>query len=1228
MNVLVYKNAKQWFFTGQKGPCILRIGEEEIHITIDCTKEMIVDDMYVFVFEEERGFGIYRKYALPHQLILSKNAYATIQCQRLNQDIIINLEEKSISKNSQLFVNHQHSEYYQWGDLITVLSVRMLITDQFIMINHPKIIQVHLPLKHKFIYANYCLPRLCMPKNERRITSSLPVFEIAFRQFDKVHPYEKPSTFIMILPMLMMACASFAVGVHGCYKAYQQGKSGFDLVVPLLLPSTMILSTLLVKPMHQWLEKSKHKKKLRVRHKMIETYFKELYAKFSEFEKQFDEDQKKCLLGTDEQSLKIYDKTALYSALDDANMKLVVGRGIIKTPVHFTQQPTLEDSDYYHQFIEFQEQTKFLNDKVYTSQLVEGSTFLIHHELMFEWILLQIVYMGNKEKMDIYLFTNDAWLVGRKEYLFMNIHLVIAEPMEFVSTTKKTIAFVVDQTYFQQSHSFTSVFFYKESRGCCEMTITCKENNIIVNDQHVLQPCITKRQIAELKNWLCRQADHKTIKQRSMKLFDITEYEINESNLINQWQINTAKQGLAAPIGYYGEQRFYLDFSERGHGPHILIGATTGAGKSEAMITILYSFMIRYSPTYFQFALVDFKGGGLADVFQADDVFVPHCVGSLTNLDDQEMERLMVSFDNESKRRQLLFSKMVRISKQSPMNIQTYQCLVEQGIQLPQMAHLIYVIDEFAELKDIYPSFINELVRLARTGRSLGIHLLLSTQKPGSVVDAQIWANCNSRICLKVQDKQDSMEMIGSDRAAFLKKPGQFYLFNQQVISEGFFALTSTTYSVEKRMATCVLSSSFTKCSHATDSGDSQIKTLLECMTKQTLKTPQLWQKSLVTLPEESFYLAKNQIGYVDDIQKNQQYPLEYHFQKNMIVYALNQLEKKIFVNNLKELSVHDTQQQRVILIIDFDQLIPWNEVQSKNLWIIRSRNAAISLVNSLRRCTLAVEHLLIVTHFPSFLDALNENYAVVEELLYSKSNNKCTFIFITNTINSVKYSLLSYFPIKVGLSIQEVGDYNTLFEASIKRCCGEKGFGYIKEDEVKLFRFIKLHFKHNNEVQKPLKPIRWFDDEVIIKREHKIVLGIDTSTMDDVIYTGGEIVFIFSKYPKTYQAYIDKTFRGTQVSAMKLIIIDLEGVDDANAIQTIQANKENSIVLGCSYQRWKGSEVKMFFQGTNAIWIGEGFHEQTVIQNDHWIKLAANEAFYSSEERNSKLRCIDRYEE
>lgn len=264
--------------------------------------------------------------------------------------------------------------------------------------------------------------------------------------------------------------------------------------------------------------------------------------------------------------------------------------------------------------------------------------------------------------------------------------------------------------------------------------------------------------------------------------------KVEQLNAYNRWQKNDPTTSLSCPVGVdENGELFKLDLHEKVHGPHGLIAGMTGSGKSEFIITYILSMAVNYDPKEVQFVLIDYKGGGLAGAFENREtgVKLPHLAGTITNLDVTEINRSLSSLQSELKRRQRMFNEARDNCNESTIDIYKYQKLYREGKVSEPIAHLIIISDEFAELKSQQPDFMDELISTARIGRSLGVHLILATQKPSGVVDDQIWSNSKFRVCLKVQDKSDSNDMIRSPQAAYIKETGRFYL---QVGFNEFFA--------------------------------------------------------------------------------------------------------------------------------------------------------------------------------------------------------------------------------------------------------------------------------------------------------------------------------------------------------------------------------------------------------------------------------------------------------
>ena len=258
---------------------------------------------------------------------------------------------------------------------------------------------------------------------------------------------------------------------------------------------------------------------------------------------------------------------------------------------------------------------------------------------------------------------------------------------------------------------------------------------------------------------------------------------VEKLNVIERWKKNRTYENMRSLIGQRaGGVDCYLDIHEKYHGPHGLVAGTTGSGKSETLQTYILSLALNYSPDDVGFLLVDFKGGGMANLFTD----LPHTLGQISNLSGAQVRRAMISIKSENLRRQRV------LSEHGVNNINSYTRLLKNNEAVVPMPHLFIIIDEFAELKREEPEFMSELISVAQVGRSLGVHLILATQKPGGTVDDNIRSNSKFKLCLRVQDKQDSTEMLGKPDAAYLSQAGRCYL---QVGNDEIFELFQSGWS-------------------------------------------------------------------------------------------------------------------------------------------------------------------------------------------------------------------------------------------------------------------------------------------------------------------------------------------------------------------------------------------------------------------------------------------------
>ncbi|MCP1103080.1 S-DNA-T family DNA segregation ATPase FtsK/SpoIIIE [Aequitasia blattaphilus] len=307
-----------------------------------------------------------------------------------------------------------------------------------------------------------------------------------------------------------------------------------------------------------------------------------------------------------------------------------------------------------------------------------------------------------------------------------------------------------------------------------------------VNQRFAIQHLedIELEKMARRLSGIVHQQGMKSQIPESITFFDLYKIEHPyELEIQKRWESHQSHKSLSVPLGVRAKEDYVeLNLHEKAHGPHGLVAGTTGSGKSEIVQSYILSLAANFHPYEVGFLLIDYKGGGMANLFSD----LPHLLGTITNLDKAESMRAMVSIKAELSRRQKIFGE------HNVNHINGYNQLFRLGEVKEPLPHLFLISDEFAELKKEQPEFMSELVSAARIGRSLGIHLILATQKPSGVVDDQIWTNSKFKLCLKVQNAGDSKEMLKTPDAANITQAGRAYL---QVGNNEIYELFQSAWS-------------------------------------------------------------------------------------------------------------------------------------------------------------------------------------------------------------------------------------------------------------------------------------------------------------------------------------------------------------------------------------------------------------------------------------------------
>jgi S-DNA-T family DNA segregation ATPase FtsK/SpoIIIE len=252
---------------------------------------------------------------------------------------------------------------------------------------------------------------------------------------------------------------------------------------------------------------------------------------------------------------------------------------------------------------------------------------------------------------------------------------------------------------------------------------------------------------------------------KSVRLLDeLGLSELTPEAIVAGWEKQTNSMNVSIGVGENGQQ--YLDFVK--DGPHGLVAGMTGAGKSEFLQTFVAALAIANRPEKLQFIFIDYKGGATFRPL----INLPHTAGVVTNLNALLTRRALASLNAEMKRRQ------TTLEKSGVADFNKYESLSQKDSSLPKVPRLLIVIDEFKELKENLPDFIDGLDGLVRLGRSLGMHLVLATQRTSGAVTPEIRANSNWRVSLRVASDSESADLLDTPDAARLPNdlPGRGYI--------------------------------------------------------------------------------------------------------------------------------------------------------------------------------------------------------------------------------------------------------------------------------------------------------------------------------------------------------------------------------------------------------------------------------------------------------------------
>lgn len=626
-------------------------------------------------------------------------------------------------------------------------------------------------------------------------------------------------------------------------------------------------------------------------------------------------------------------------------------------------------------------------------------------------------------------------------------------------------------------------------------------------------------------------------------------------NLIRKYKENRSYESLASFIGVgTGNRPVVLDISEKMHGPHGLIAGTTGSGKSETIQTFILSLILNYSPDEVAFILIDYKGGGMAAAFEG----IPHLAGIITNLggdtgegeiDETLTRRALISIKSEIKRRQQIFNRY------KVNHINQYIKMYRGGAVSEALPHLIIISDEFAELKHKQPEFIKELVSVARVGRSLGVHLILATQKPSGVVDEEIWSNSRFKLCLKVQDKQDSIGMLKRPEAAYLVNTGRAYM---QIGNDEIFDMFQSGYSGAEYIPTDEFVSSKDKevimididgtyleentmAGKGNQTGISQLKAGIDYVINVSAMsgfkpTRKLWNECLPSLIgldklDTSGIDFKSGLiscyGIIDNPEKQSQYPAVVDVSKtsHILVSGMSGSGKSTFLQTMVySLVSRYTPDEIQFYFIDFSsrttrkfEKLPHcggvvfqehNELIERLFRLLENEcderrrifdKADAGSFGEYTKKNKMPMILVVIDNYAGF----SEGYPELAEKLAGFSRDCLKYgvqlVISANNTNDVKYKLMQNIGYKIALRLSDRYGYNEILGGAPEFTPSKyAGRGLVKEDGILEFQ-TAVPFEIEDETERSEKMIKEFSDIAKKYKKHTPAKRIPSIPKDEI---------------------------------------------------------------------------------------------------------------------------------